>query len=58
MLLNEVEVLRKEILEGVEVVEKGELSKKERVVIEKKGKENEMKMLDLDIKVDEATDEI
>ena len=58
MLINEVEVLRREILEGVEMGEKGELSKKERVEIEKKGKENEMKMLDLDIKVDETTNEI
>ena len=40
------------------MIEKIDMSKKERVQIEKKGKENEMKMLDLDIKVDETNDEI
>ena len=58
MLVNEVEVLRSEILEGVGVIEKRDMSKKERVQIEKKGKENEMKMLELDIKVDEKNDQI
>ena len=48
-LMSEVEVLRKEILEGVVVIEKGGMKKKEKVELEKKGKEKEMKMLDLNI---------
>ena len=48
----EVKVLESEILDGVVVMEKGGLKKRERVNAKKKSKEDEMRKLDLEIVVD------
>ena len=54
----EVKVLVSEILEGVVVMEKGGLKKRERVKTEKKCKEDEMRKLDLEIVVDKKKNKV
>ena len=56
-LVKEVE-LKNEIQEGVVIMGKGELKKRERRRVEKRNKEDEMKMLNLEMMVDEKNDKI
>ena len=57
-LMAEIEVLKNEILEGVVMMEKGGMKKKERMKAEKKGKEDEMRLLQLEMEADEKNNEI